>query len=56
MSIILVSSEMPEVLGMSDRILVMHEGRISGEFMAEHANQEKLMACAVGKKINEAGL
>jgi len=56
MSIILVSSEMPEVLGMSDRILVMHEGRISGEFMAEHANQEKLMACAVGKKIDEAGL
>jgi ribose transport system ATP-binding protein len=56
MSIILVSSEMPEVLGMSDRILVMHEGRISGEFMAADANQEKLMACAVGKKINEAVL
>ncbi|SGY98666.1 Putative ribose ABC transporter [Moritella viscosa] len=55
MSIILVSSEMPEVLGMSDRILVMHEGQISGEFMAEHANQEQLMACAVGKKIDEAG-
>lgn len=53
MSIILVSSEMPEVLGMSDRILVMHEGSISGEFMAENADQEKLMACAVGKEINE---
>ncbi|MCW8327655.1 ribose ABC transporter ATP-binding protein RbsA [Photobacterium sp. SDRW27] len=53
MSIILVSSEMPEVLGMSDRILVMHEGRISGEFMAQDAAQEKLMACAVGKKISE---
>ncbi|CAH0536092.1 ribose ABC transporter ATP-binding protein RbsA [Vibrio marisflavi] len=53
MSIILVSSEMPEVLGMSDRILVMHEGRISGEFDASEANQEKLLACAVGKKINE---
>ncbi|MDG3085768.1 ribose ABC transporter ATP-binding protein RbsA [Vibrio hannami] len=50
MSIILVSSEMPEVLGMSDRILVMHEGRISGEFDASDADQEKLMACAVGKK------
>ncbi len=37
MSIILVSSEMPEVLGMSDRILVMHEGRICGEFDAEDA-------------------
>lgn len=50
MSIILVSSEMPEVLGMSDRILVMHEGRISAEFMAQDANQEKLMAAAVGKQ------
>ncbi|PSU35687.1 ribose ABC transporter ATP-binding protein RbsA [Photobacterium lutimaris] len=53
MSIILVSSEMPEVLGMSDRILVMHEGKISGEFMAEDADQETLLACAVGKQINE---
>lgn len=56
MSIILVSSEMPEVLGMSDRILVMHEGSISGEFMAENADQEKLMACAVGKNVNEVSL
>lgn len=53
MSIILVSSEMPEVLGMSDRILVMHEGRISGEFAAQDANQENLLACAVGKHIHE---
>ncbi|MDW6005470.1 ribose ABC transporter ATP-binding protein RbsA [Vibrio mangrovi] len=53
MSIILVSSEMPEVLGMSDRILVMHEGRISGEFAAQDANQENLLACAVGKNIHE---
>ncbi|MGL5814628.1 MAG: ribose ABC transporter ATP-binding protein RbsA [Aeromonas sp.] len=50
MSIILVSSEMPEVLGMSDRILVMHEGRISAEFNTQDANQEKLMAAAVGKQ------
>jgi ribose transport system ATP-binding protein len=53
MSIILVSSEMPEVLGMSDRIIVMHEGHISGEFDAKEADQEKLMACAVGKKLSE---
>jgi ribose transport system ATP-binding protein len=53
MSIILVSSEMPEVLGMSDRILVMHEGRISGEFTAGAVDQEQLMACAVGKRSNE---
>jgi len=53
MSIILVSSEMPEVLGMSDRIIVMHQGRISGEFNRADADQEKLMACAVGKIIKE---
>ena len=50
LSIILVSSEMPEVLGMSDRILVMHEGHISGEFPVEQATQEVLMAAAVGKQ------
>lgn len=54
MSIILVSSEMPEILGMSDRILVMHEGRICGEFSAEEANQETLMACAIGRSRKEA--
>lgn len=54
MSIILVSSEMPEVLGMSDRILVMHEGRISAEFASCDANQERLMAAAVGKVYQEA--
>ncbi|ROS01652.1 ribose ABC transporter ATP-binding protein [Sinobacterium caligoides] len=46
LAIILVSSEMPEIIGMSDRILVMHEGRISGEFTAD-ASQEELLAAAV---------
>ncbi|PWC19403.1 ribose ABC transporter ATP-binding protein RbsA [Brenneria corticis] len=50
LSIILVSSEMPEVLGMSDRVIVMHEGRLSGEFSIEQATQEALMAAAVGKQ------
>lgn len=50
LSIILISSEMPEVIGMSDRILVMHEGHISGEFPIEQATQEVLMAAAVGKQ------
>lgn len=49
LSIIIVSSEMPEVLGMSDRILVMHEGRISAEFQRDEATQEKLLAAAIGK-------
>ncbi|MEW5290339.1 ribose ABC transporter ATP-binding protein RbsA [Erwinia papayae] len=50
LSIILVSSEMPEVLGMSDRVLVMHEGSLSGDFPIEQASQEVLMAAAVGKQ------
>jgi ribose transport system ATP-binding protein len=50
LSIILVSSEMPEVLGISDRIMVMHEGRSSGIFPIEQATQEVLMAAAVGKQ------
>ena len=49
MSILLVSSDMPEVLGMSDRVIVMHEGKITGEFNHTEATQEKLMRCAVGK-------
>nr|WP_321512811.1 ribose ABC transporter ATP-binding protein RbsA [uncultured Pseudodesulfovibrio sp.] len=54
MSIILISSEMPEILGMSDRIAVMHEGRFCGEFTAQEADQEKLMACAIGRARKEA--
>lgn len=49
LSVILVSSEMPEVLGMSDRILVMHEGTITAELSRDEATQEKIMAAAVGK-------
>jgi D-xylose transport system ATP-binding protein len=44
--IIMISSELPEILGLCDRILVMHEGRINGEFSAETATQEKIMHCA----------
>jgi ABC-type sugar transport system ATPase subunit len=46
--IVLISSELPEVMGMSDRILVMSEGRIVGEFSREDATQEKIMTCATG--------
>ncbi|MDB1145162.1 MAG: ribose ABC transporter ATP-binding protein RbsA [Alcaligenaceae bacterium] len=49
LSIILVSSEMPEVLGMSDRILVMHNGQICGEFSREEATQEKLLEAALAE-------
>ncbi len=44
-SVVMISSELPEVLGMSDRIYVMNEGRIVGEFQQADASQEKIMAC-----------
>jgi len=47
-AIIMVSSELPEVLGMSDRIAVVHEGRISGELTKEEATQENIMTMATG--------
>lgn len=47
-SIIMVSSELPEILGMSDRILVMCEGRMSGILEHSDANQESIMALAAG--------
>ncbi|WP_088067369.1 sugar ABC transporter ATP-binding protein [Gottfriedia luciferensis] len=46
MSIIMISSELPEVLGMSDRIYVMAEGKITGELSREEATQESVMALA----------
>ena len=50
-AIIMISSELPEVLGMSDRIVVMHEGRISGEITdAANATQKQIMALAIGVK------
>ena len=48
LAIVLVSSELPEVLGLSDRVLVLHEGRVTGEFRREEATPEAVMACATG--------
>ena len=45
-AILMISSELPEVLGMSDRILVMHEGRMTGLFTRAEATQEKIMTAA----------
>lgn len=45
-AIIMVSSELPEVLGMSDRVMVMHEGHITGELAREEATQERIMEFA----------
>ncbi len=48
-AIIMISSEMLEVLGMSDRILVMRGGRITGEFSAEEATSERILQCALAE-------
>jgi len=53
MGIIMISSEMPEILGMSDRILVMCEGRVTGILDRREATQEKLLEMAVG--VNQSG-
>ncbi|MBC7959211.1 MAG: ATP-binding cassette domain-containing protein [Vallitaleaceae bacterium] len=47
MSIIMITSELPEALGMSDRLYVMSEGSITGEFLAEEANEHNVMAMAI---------
>ena len=44
--VLFVSSELPEILGISDRILVMCDGRITGELMADEATEDKLLAYA----------
>jgi len=48
-AVVLVSSELPELMGMSDRILMLHDGRISGTFRREEATQERLLAAAMGQ-------
>ncbi len=48
LAIVLVSSELPEVLGLSDRVIVLHEGRMTGEFTRRDATPEKVMAAATG--------
>ncbi|MEZ9835540.1 xylose ABC transporter ATP-binding protein [Vibrio breoganii] len=48
-SIIMISSELPEVLGISDRVLVMHEGRIKGDLINENLSQEIVMDCALSE-------
>ncbi|TCU13684.1 monosaccharide ABC transporter ATP-binding protein (CUT2 family) [Rhizobium sullae] len=48
LAIIMISSELPEILGMSDRVVVMAEGKIAGELTRSEANQESIMRLATG--------
>ena len=50
--VIMISSELPEILGISDRILVMRRGQIVGEFSRQEATQDAIMLCAAGGRGN----
>ena len=52
MAILLVSSELPELIGLCDRILVMHEGKITGEFSRSEFSETDIMSCATGRSTH----
>jgi ABC-type sugar transport system ATPase subunit len=54
LAIVLISSELPEVLGLSDRVIVLHEGRATGEFTRSEATPEAVMSCATGRMRDAA--
>ena len=49
-AIVLITSEMPELLAMSDRIMVMHRGKVTAEFDRDNATQEKILSAALGER------
>jgi len=53
-AVVLVSSELPELMGMSDRILMLHSGQVGGEFNRASATPEKLLAAAMGRHPSAA--
>lgn len=50
-SVILISSDLPELLSISNRIYVIHEGKVQGEILARDADQEKIMTLATGGRL-----
>jgi ribose transport system ATP-binding protein len=53
-AIIMISSELHEIIGMSDRIIVMHDGKVMGELSPDKATEERLLMMATGHKVEEA--
>ena len=51
-SIIMISSELPEVIGMSDRVIVVQEGNIKGEVEGENITEENIMTLATGGELH----
>jgi rhamnose transport system ATP-binding protein len=54
MAVLMISSELPEVLGVADRVLVIHEGRLTGEFARADATEDKIMRAATGQVTKAA--
>jgi rhamnose transport system ATP-binding protein len=54
MAVLMISSELPEVLGVADRIIVLHEGRMTAEFARAEATEDKIMRAATGNIVKEA--
>jgi rhamnose transport system ATP-binding protein len=54
LAVLMISSELPEVLGLADRILVLHEGRLAAELDGAVATEESVMRAATGQAAGEA--
>ena len=54
MGLLVMSTELPEILGIADRVIVMYEGRVTGEFTRAEATTEKVIAAASGATVEEA--
>ena len=55
MAIIMISSDLPEVIGMADRVLVMHEGKLTAELSRSEATEEAIMFAATGQTARKTG-
>ncbi|HVD14200.1 MAG TPA: sugar ABC transporter ATP-binding protein [Actinomycetota bacterium] len=54
-AVLMISSELPEILGMADRVLVMHEGRLTAQLSRQEATEERVMFAATGHTTTEVG-
>jgi len=52
--VIVISSELPEILGICDRVYVMNKGKLVGELAGEEASQESIMKCIMNQEVVEA--
>ena len=53
-AVLMISSELPEVIGMGDRIVVMHRGRITAEYTRDEATADRVLQAAMGEQMETA--